>query len=81
MADLLIRDIDPELKRRVEERALAHRRNLSDEVKALIRTGLTVPEEDMKLGTWISSLVRPEDRGDDLIFEHPAKMRPPPDFE
>lgn len=81
MADLLIRDIDPELKRLVEERAFVHQRNLSDEIKALIRTGLTVPEDNMKMGTWISSLVRPEDRGDDLIFEHPGKMRPLPDFE
>ncbi len=81
MPDLLIRDIDPQLKRLIEERAQLHRHNLSDEAKSLIRKGLTFPETEMKMGTWLYSLVRLEDRGDDLVFEYRDGMSPPPDFE
>jgi plasmid stability protein len=81
MPDLLIRDIDPEMNRSIEERARRHERNLSDEVKALIQQGLSVPDPEVPMGTWISSLVRPEDRGDDLVFEYHGEMSPPPDFE
>jgi plasmid stability protein len=81
MTDLLIRDIDPDLKLLVEQRARTHNRNLSEEAKALIRAGLSVPEDGRKMGTWMRSLVLPEDRGDDLVFEVPGPGSPPPDFE
>jgi len=81
MPDLLIRDIDAELKRQIEERANAHRRSLSEEAKSLIRKGLTGQEGDLKLGTALSSLIAPEDRGDDLVFDFPEPLAPPPDFE
>jgi plasmid stability protein len=81
MPDLLIRGIDAETKRQIEDRANAHRRSLSDEAKALIRKGLSVPEEDRKLGDVLCSLVAPEDRGEDLVFEWPEPARRPPDFE
>lgn len=81
MADLLIRNIDPDLKRRIRERARAHDRNLSDETKLLIQRGLDVPEPTMKMGDWLYSLVRPEDRGDDLEFEYKGEMPKPPEFE
>lgn len=80
MADLLIRDIEPELKRQIEERAQAHRRNLSEEAKALIHRGLTAPEPVVKMGDLLFNSVRPEDRGDDLVFDVPDRMDPPPDF-
>lgn len=81
MTDLLIRDIDPDLKLLVEQRARTHNRNLSEEAKALIRAGLSVPEEGRKMGTWMRNLVQPEDRGDDLVFEVSGPESPPPDFE
>ena len=81
MADLLIRDIDPELKRRIEERANAHRRSLSEEAKLLIRRGLTGQEGELKLGTALSKLVPAEDWGDDVVFELSEPLPPPPDFE
>jgi plasmid stability protein len=80
MADLLIRDIDPELKRRIEERANAHRRSLSEEAKSLIRRGLTGQEGELKLGTALSKLVPAEDWGD-VVFELSEPLPPPPDFE
>jgi antitoxin FitA len=81
MADLLIRNIEPELKRLIEERALKNRKSLSDEAKALIRKGLNESGEQRKLGTELFNLVPPEHRGDDLIFEIPGVAREPPDFE
>ncbi len=39
MADLLIRDIDPKLKRELEERARAHGRSLSEEAKSMLCDG------------------------------------------
>jgi plasmid stability protein len=81
MTDLLIRDIDPDLKLLVEQRARRHNRNLSEEAKVLIRAGLSVPEEGRRMGTWMRSLVQPEDRGDDLVFEVSGPESPPPDFE
>lgn len=95
MADLLIRNIEPGLERRIEARAQAHGRAPADEAKDLIRKGLDVADshasstpkanaapgpETMGMGTWMSSLVRPEDRGDDLVFEVKGDMPEPPDF-
>jgi plasmid stability protein len=81
MADLLIRNIDPDLKSRIRERAQEHGRSLSDETKLLIRKGLGAPDPEMKMGDWLYSLVRPEDRGDDLVFERSDELAKPPDFE
>jgi len=81
MNDLLIRDIDPDLMLLIEQRARTHNRNVSEEAKALIRTRLGVPEDGRKMGTWMRSLVQPEDRGDDLVFEYRGPGSPPPDFD
>ena len=81
MADLLIRHIEPELKRQIEERANAHRRSLSEEAKSLIRRALAGQRGDLKLGTALSSLIAPEDWGEDLVFGTSEPVRAPPDFE
>lgn len=85
MADLLIRNVEAELKRQIEERARVHRRSLSAEAKLLIRKALTEParepNDERKLGTAMLELVRPEDRGDDLVFEIPGGLSRPPEFE
>jgi len=81
MADLLIRNIEPSLKRRIEERARAHHRSLSDEAKTLLHKGLIQAQSDDQLGTLLFNLVRPEDRGDDLVFEAPRHISSPPDIE
>ena len=81
MTDFLITDVDPELLRRLEESAQKHGRSLSEEAKRLIRIELSkvaprsVPVttrvvERGNLGTRMRDLIRPEDRGDDLIFEY-----------
>ena len=81
MSDLLIRDIDPELKRRLEDSAQKHDQSLSDEAKALIRQALTVRPGGRKLGTLMRQLLPPESRSDDYVFEIPGEAAPPPDFE
>jgi antitoxin FitA len=81
MTDLLIRKIDPQLKAALEERARAHGRSLSDEVKSVLDGALRRPAPPMKMGTWMASLVRPEDRGHDLVFEIPGDIGEPPDFK
>ncbi|HEX9322336.1 MAG TPA: hypothetical protein VF913_09480 [Xanthobacteraceae bacterium] len=81
MPDLLIQDIGDEVMRQIEARASVHLRSLSDEAKSLIRKGLSEREGELKLGTALCSLVAAEDRGDDLVFEVPEPVRPPPDFE
>ena len=81
VSDLLVRDIDDDLKRLIEERAHAHRRSLSEEMKALARQALEMPEKPIGMGTYLYSLIRDEDRGDDLVFEYRGDMPKPPDFE
>ena len=42
MGDLLIRGIPDELKRRLQEEAIRHGRNLSDEAKIQIQKGIAI---------------------------------------
>ena len=81
MTDLLIRDIDPRLKRRIEERARKHNRSLSDEAKEILSHGIARSADDRKLGTLMFDSIRPEYRGDDLVFEYNGEFPKPPDFE
>jgi plasmid stability protein len=81
MPDLLIRDVPPLLKQRIEERARAHSLSLSEEAKLLLEQAINVPEPEQNMADWMRSLVRPEDRGDDLVFEFPRDYPNPPDFE
>ena len=81
MSDILVRNVEPRLKRRIEDRARKHNRSLSDEAKALFEIGLAASPADRKLGTEMYGLIRPEDRGDDLVFEVPEDISRPPDFE
>lgn len=80
MANLLIRDIDPTLKRQLTERARTHRHSLSDEAKALIRRGLAAQPRGAGMGTRLFSMVPDEWRGDDLVFESPRDMPEPAEF-
>lgn len=81
MADLLIRNVEAELKNLIEQRAREHRRSLSAEVKALLRKAVSGRETPEKMGTFIFSLLEDEYRGDDLVFERNDLVAPPPKFE
>lgn len=81
MTDLLIRKVDPKLKREIERRAREHGHSLSDEAKAVLRRGLEALEPPRKMGTLLSSLLPADYRGDDLVFEIPGDVSEPPDFK
>ena len=81
MTDLLVTDIDPDLSRRLQERAQRHHHSLSDEAKALLRKGLLDSEQHRRLGSEMFDSILPEDRGDDLVFEYRGNSSEPPKFE
>ena len=81
MADLLIRNIEPQLKREIEERAQKNRHSLSEEAKSLLRQALHEPRDDRKMGTALRELLPEEFRSDDYVFEIHGEMSKPPDFE
>ncbi len=80
MGDMLIRGINPELKRRLEESARLNRRSLSEEAVVLIQKGFaTQIASTGKAGDRLYSLV-----GDDSFFtedeiQEIAKSRSEPD--
>lgn len=80
MSDLLIRNIEDSLKRRIEQRARKARRSVSEEAKTLIRKGLTEDSCGRKLGTEMVSLIPQRYRVDGLVCETDEPVREPPDF-
>lgn len=81
MSDLLIRKVDPKLKRELEKRARANGRSLSDEAKTVLDKAINDRDPQKKMGTLMFSLLPAEYRGDDLVFEVPSEISEPPDFE
>lgn len=80
MSDILIRNVDPALKKRLKARARANERSLSDEVKALVESGLAGATGETGLGTQLRALIPPELWTDDFIVARDAPEREPPDF-
>ena len=56
MTDLLIRNIDPHLKRQLQESARSHRRSLSEEARMLLKKALLEPPDKRKMGTALLEL-------------------------
>jgi hypothetical protein len=54
---------------------------MSAEAIALLRQALVNSGDDRKLGTEMFNMIRPEDRGSDLVFEYRGKMSEPPHFD
>ena len=81
MSDLLIRNIDPHLKRQLEQSARVHRRSLSEEARLLLKKALLHPAREQQMGTALARLVPKEFRSDELIFEIPEDVSRPPEFE
>jgi antitoxin FitA len=80
MSNLLIRNVEPELKRKIQARARAHQRSLSEEVKTLVKRALAVEKPADGLGTRLFSLLEEKYRSDDYVFEVRDYPKPP-DFE
>jgi plasmid stability protein len=81
MADLPTLNIQDDLRRLIEARALVNGRSFSEEVGLLLRHALDRSDGPIGMGTYMFSLVDPADRGDDLIFEIKGAVSDPPDFE
>lgn len=81
MSDLLIRGIKPKLKERLKKSARKSGRSLSEEAQSLLDEALSKREPQRKMGAWMRSLLPPEYRGDDLVFEIEDEVREPPDFK
>ncbi|PDQ22665.1 plasmid stabilization protein [Mesorhizobium sanjuanii] len=85
MGDMLIRGINPELKRRLEESARRNRRSLSEEAVVLIQKGFATQRASIeKAGDRLYSLVGDDTFTDDEIQEITKSRseadRGPPDF-
>ena len=89
MSDLLIPDLAPDMLRALEGRARASDRDVVEEARAILQSGLGLSEVDrgvgqlrppgMGLGTWLFSRVPPEFRVD-LEYDYPDVPNDPPDF-
>lgn len=85
MGDMLIRGINPELKRRLEESARLNRRSLSEEAVILIQKGFATQRASTeKAGDRLYSLVGDDSFTEDEIQEITKSRseadRGPPDF-
>jgi plasmid stability protein len=81
MADLLIRNIDIQLKRLLQASARRHGRGVSEEAKALLKKALLETRDKTKMGDALLKLVPEKYRGNDLSFEIPGNTGSPPEFE
>jgi plasmid stability protein len=80
MSNLLIRNIDTHLKRRLEASARSHRRSLSEEARMLLKKALLETPEQRRMGDALLELVAPRYRRDGLVFEIGEEVSKPPDF-
>jgi plasmid stability protein len=81
MSNLLIRNIDPHLKRQLHASARRHGRSLSEEARELLKKALCEPLDKRRMGTALLALFSEECRGDDLVFGIPGEVSRPPIFE
>jgi hypothetical protein len=81
MADLLIRDVGAQLKRRLEESARKNNHSLSEEAKVILQRALAAETDNRKLGTLMSQLLPPEDRSDEYVFRNRGGVSRPPGTE
>jgi plasmid stability protein len=83
MPDILIRDIDPELKRMIQARARSNKRSMSVETKAILKRALAQSADrpaTTGMGTFLGSLIPLEEWTDDFIQSRDTSDREPPDF-
>jgi len=86
MGDILIRGIEPDLKRRLRDSAQRNNRSLSEEAVALMKRALSTPSSDSaKVGDRLRSLVGgARFTADELAAIEESRHeadREPPDFD
>jgi plasmid stability protein len=79
MADLLIRNLEPDIERTLKDEAKRSGNSLSSVAQKLLRQGLARQTPQYGLGEEIRNLIPPECRMD-LDIPRDQTDRPPPDF-
>jgi plasmid stability protein len=81
MTKLIIRNIDPKLRRIIRDLAKQSGRTFSAEALSLLRRGVS-SDHRVNMGDRMYYTLDDEHRGDDLVFEFPdVPPREPPNFE
>lgn len=82
MAQLLVRKIDDDLKRRLRERASKHGVSMEEEARSILSRELLRPElPELGLGTRIAALFRDIPDNDEPLPEFPREEFRPYDFD
>jgi plasmid stability protein len=81
MAQLLVRQIDDDVKQRLQERAAKHGVSMEEEVRMILRaTVLRDDGQEFGLGTRIAELFRDIPDNDEPLPEFPRQPFKPVDF-
>jgi hypothetical protein len=75
MAQILVRDLDEDVKQRLKRRALRHGRSMEDEIRHILRDAAKLPAKSVGgLGTRVSALFRETDFAFEIpeLRGHPA---------
>ena len=81
MAQLLVRQIDDDVKQRLQERAAKHGVSMEEEVRMILRaTVLKDDGQEFGLGTRIAELFRDIPDNDEPLPEFPRQPFKPVDF-
>jgi plasmid stability protein len=80
MAQLLVRQIDDDVKRRIQERAAHHGVSMEEEVRDILRAAVLTDEPQLGLGTRIAALFRDIPDNDEPLPEFPRQPFKPVDF-
>jgi antitoxin FitA len=80
MGDILIRNVLPDIDRKLRDSAMRNKRSISDETQALLRRALALPQE--KPLSIVESIRAGLDKDDfvELDIRRGDDDRPPPDF-
>jgi plasmid stability protein len=79
MSSITVRNLEPEVKRRLRIRAARNGRSMEDEVRLILRGAARQPESVPNLAEAIRELFAPFG-GVELDIPPRERMRPPPNF-
>lgn len=79
MANITIRNLDENVKKRLRLRAAEHGRSMEEEVRVILRESVNADTEPQNLARFIRNCFAPAG-GVDLELPQRGSMREPPDF-
>ncbi len=80
MATLTIRNVDPELQKRLRVRAAQHGRSMESELRHILKEALGESEPELSLAESIRRRFAPFGGVDDLVLPPREPMPEPPEF-